>query len=189
MKHILERDREDAKKGLRIYRLEHEYTFPLTIDGVGTIQSGGIIDRLDICGAEGHETLRVVDYKSGSYTDQTHAKKMSSTWEDLMVSEEKNYVRQTLIYSQAVLGDPEAQRPVEPNLYFCRHALTEMDTTIAIEGEAVHDYRLLQEKFVEQLKATAKQVLTATQFPQCEEDKCPSYCPFFQLCGRTPKDF
>lgn len=189
VKHILERDREDAKTGLQIYRLESEYTFPISIDGVGTILSGGIIDRLDLFGPAGQETLRIIDYKSGSYSDQTHAKKMSSKWEELMTSEEKNYVRQTLIYSHAVLGDQEAHRPIEPNLYFCRHKLTEMDTTIAIEGEAVHDYRPLQEMFVAQLKTTAAQLLKATQFPQCEEDKCPSYCPFFQLCGRTPKDF
>ena len=189
VRNILERDREDAKTGLQIYLLEQRRMFPLTIEGVGTIQMGGIIDRLDIYGAEGHECLRVVDYKSGSYGDTTHAKKMSSSWEEIMESEDKGYVRQTLIYSHAVMTHDRTGLPIEPNLFFCRRKLTEIETTIDVGEETVRDYRTIQEPFLDALRGKVAEVLTATEFPPCEEDKCPSFCPFFTLCGRKPKEF
>ena len=189
VRNILERDREDAKTGLQIYLLEQKRTFPLTIEGVGTIQMGGRIDRLDIYGAEGQERLRVVDYKSGSYGDTTHAKKMSSSWEDIMESEDKGYVRQTLIYSHAVMSQDRTGLPIEPNLFFCRRKLTEIETTIDVEEETVRDYRAIQEPFLDALRGKVAEVLTATEFPKCEEDKCPAFCPFFSLCGRKPKEF
>ena len=189
VRNILERDREDAKTGLHIYLLEQRRMFPLTIEGVGTIQMGGIIDRLDLYGAEGHECLRVVDYKSGSYGDTTHAKKMSSSWEEIMESEDKGYVRQTLIYSHAVMTHDRTGLPIEPNLFFCRRKLTEIETTIDVGEETVRDYRAIQEPFLDALRGKVAEVLTATEFPPCEEDKCPSFCPFFTLCGRKPKEF
>ena len=189
VRNILERDREDAKTGLQIYLLEQRRMFPLTIEGVGTIQMGGIIDRLDIYGAEGNERLRVVDYKSGSYGDTTHAKKMSSSWEEIMESEDKGYVRQTLIYSHAVMTHDRTGLPIEPNLFFCRRKLTEIETTIDVGEETVRDYRTIQEPFLDALRGKVAEVLTATEFPPCEEDKCPSFCPFFTLCGRKPKEF
>ena len=189
VRNILERDREDAKTGLQIYLLEQRRMFPLTIEGVGTIQMGGIIDRLDLYGAEGHECLRVVDYKSGSYGDTTHAKKMSSSWEEIMESEDKGYVRQTLIYSHAVMTHDSTGLPIEPNLFFCRRKLTEIETTIDVGEETVRDYRAIQEPFLDALRGKVAEVLTATEFPPCEEDKCPSFCPFFTLCGRKPKEF
>ena len=189
VRNILERDREDAKTGLQIYLLEQRRMFPLTIEGVGTIQMGGIIDRLDLYGAEGHECLRVVDYKSGSYGDTTHAKKMSSSWEEIMESEDKGYVRQTLIYSHAVMTHDRTGLPIEPNLFFCRRKLTEIETTIDVGEETVRDYRAIQEPFLDALRGKVAEVLTATEFPPCEEDKCPSFCPFFTLCGRKPKEF
>ncbi|MBQ9296473.1 MAG: PD-(D/E)XK nuclease family protein [Paludibacteraceae bacterium] len=186
---ILERDREDAKEGLQIYLLEQKRTFPLTMEGIGTVQMGGIIDRLDIYGPEGHEKLRVVDYKSGSYGDSTHAKKMSASWEDIMESEDKGYVRQTLIYSHAVMTHDRTGLPIEPNLFFCRRKLTEIETTIDVGEETVRDYRAIQEDFLNALRGKVAQVMTATEFPPCAEDKCPSFCPFFVLCGRKPKEF
>ena len=189
IKNILERDREDAKQGLQIVLLEKERYFPLAIDGIGEIRMGGTIDRLDIVGTGAQQTLRVVDYKSGNYSDTTHAKRMSATWEDIMESEEKGYVRQTLIYSLAVLQRDKTGLPIEPHLFFCRRKLTDITTTIDVENETVHDVRTIQTSFLDALRSKVTEVLTATDFPQCEPDKCPSFCPFFALCGRKPKDF
>ena len=186
---ILLRDREDAKAGLQIYKLEQPCYFPLSIEGRGQVRMGGIIDRLDIYGPEGNETLRVIDYKSGSYNDTTHAKKMSSSWADIMDSGDKGYVRQTLIYSHAVMTHENTGKPIEPHLYFCRRKLTEINTGIEVEEAPVTDYREIPSAFSGALKEKVTQLVHATSFPPCEEDKCPPYCPFFILCGRKPKDF
>ena len=186
---ILLRDREDAKVGLQIYKLEQPCYFPLSIEGRGQVRMGGIIDRLDIYGPEGNETLRVIDYKSGSYNDTTHAKKMSSSWADIMESGDKGYVRQTLIYSHAVMTHDNTGKPIEPHLYFCRRKLTEINTGIEVEEAPVTDYREIQSAFTDALREKVTQLVHATSFPPCEEDKCPPYCPFFILCGRKPKDF
>lgn len=186
---ILLRDREDAKVGLQIYKLEQPCYFLLSIEGRGQVRMGGIIDRLDIYGPEGNETLRVIDYKSGSYNDTTHAKKMSSSWADIMESGDKGYVRQTLIYSHAVMTQDNTGKPIEPHLYFCRRKLTEINTGIEVEEAPVTDYREIQSAFSDALREKVTQLVHATSFPPCEEDKCPPYCPFFILCGRKPKDF
>ena len=186
---ILERDREDAKTGLQIYLLEQSRYFSVPVEGVGEIRVGGKIDRLDIYGPEGDQKLRIIDYKSGSYNDTTHAKKMTSSWEELMESEDKGYVRQTMLYSHAVMAEDRTGLPIEPNLYFCKRKLTDIVTTIDIDNETVHDYRSIQQAFFQALQNKIKQLLTTTEFPKCEPDHCPSFCPFFRLCGRKPKDF
>ena len=140
-------------------------------------------------GEEGAETLRVVDYKSGNYNDTTHAKKMSSSWEEIMEDADKAYVRQTMIYSHAVMAHDKTGLPIEPNLFFCRRSLTEVETTIDVENETVRDYRTVQKSFYEALQTKIKEVITTTDFPQCEEDQCPAFCPFFALCGRQPSEY
>ena len=106
-----------------------------------------------------------------------------------MEGEEKGYVRQTMIYSQAVMQENRLELPIEPNLFFCRCKLTDLVTTIEMEKETVHDFRAVQEPFYNALTAKVNELMTATEFPPCEPDKCPSCCPFFRLCGRQPKDF
>ncbi|MBR1877760.1 MAG: PD-(D/E)XK nuclease family protein [Paludibacteraceae bacterium] len=182
---VLQRDAADALTGLQICLLEQERTLPLEVERIGTVETGGTIDRLDIQGEEGNQRLRVVDYKSGSYNDKTHDKKMSAASEELFSLPEKGYVRQTMMYSCAVARHSKENLPVEPNLYFCRRKLTDIDTTISIDNQPVSDVRVLQNDFLKALSAKVHEILTATSFPRCAESDCPSFCPFKTLCGRA----
>ena len=164
-------------------------SFRLTLSDGKQVEVGGTIDRLDIYGAPGEERLRVVDYKSGNYSDTTHAKKMSAAWEEMMEDADKGYVRQTLIYSHAARQHDRSGLPIEPNLFFCRKKLTDIVTTIDVENETVYDYAAIEEKFIKTLRSKVQQLLSTTEWAMCDEDKCPSFCPFFELCGRQPKEF
>ena len=106
-----------------------------------------------------------------------------------MESDEKGYVRQTLIYSHAVTFNDRIGLPVEPHLYFCRRKLNDIETTIDIDGVTVTDYASIRSSFYDALRVKAKEVLTATEFPLCEEGQCPAFCPFFALCGRKPQEY
>lgn len=186
---ILERDRADAENGLQIYLLEQDRDFEMETEKNGRLLIGGKIDRLDITGEGEQETLRVVDYKSGAYNDTTHQKKMSASWEEMMQSEEKGYVRQTLIYCHAVHEHDKPSLPIEPHLFFCRRKLTDLTTTIDVNNETVTDYRSVKQLFYDSLKDKVTELLTATEFAPCEPDKCPAFCPFFALCGRKPNEY
>lgn len=177
---ILERDQADAAVGLQICLLEAPRYFQMEVEGV-SLRIGGIIDRLDIYGAEGQETMRVVDYKTGSYkTDR-----LSAFTEQWMDQPEKNYVRQTLIYSHAVLTNDAPKLPVEPNLFFCSHRLTGLPTTVKIDKAEVTDYSTIKDTFLSALEAKVHEIATVTEFPPCAENKCKSYCPFLTLCRRS----
>ena len=189
MKNILERDKTDAEQGLSLVLLEEPRYFAVDVPEIGQIQTGGIIDRLDKIGKGKNQKLRVVDYKSGSYNNKTHAEKMSATWEELMTHKDKGYVRQTFIYSHAVMAKDDSDTPIEPNLYFCRRKLNDIDTTLSIEDQTVQDYRAISDKVYEALQAKVADILTTTDFPKCDEDDCPFYCSFFGLCGRKRKEF
>ncbi len=193
VRNILKKDQDDASKySLSIYGLEMKKEISLPIEEVGDIRIGGIIDRLDLIGEGSAQTMRVIDYKSGGYNDDTHKKKMTATWEELMTDKNKGYVRQTMMYSYAVEQSLESQEArVEPHLYFCSKNLLSdtMDTSIELEGEMISNFSKLSDTFKQQLTAKAKELLTTTEFPQCEDNECPPYCEFFKLCGRKPKDF
>ena len=192
--HILVRDREDARTGLQIWKLEQKYYVPIDIDGVGRIRIGGKVDRLDILGPEGNERIRVVDYKTGSYkpgtaADGTTAVKMTATWDEVAADTHKDYIRQTLIYSHAVAQQEKRPLPVEPNLFYCQRDLTtDVTTHVTVDNRPVHDVREVDEKMLETLRPKIQELLQATDFPMCEESDCKR-CPYLSLCGRVAKEF
>lgn len=182
---ILERDKVDAEIGLQIYLLEAPRYFQMEVENVGPLEIGGIIDRLDIYGPKGQEKIRVVDYKSGGYKSD----KLAASSEQWMEQPEKNYVRQTLMYSHAVMVNEKLELPIEPNLFFCSHKLTDLPTTIKIDKAVVSNYRDLQDTFLPALQSKIQEIATVTEFPPCEEGKCKSYCPFLTLCRRSVRSF
>lgn len=190
IRNILERDKQDAAAGLQICLLETPRYFCVDVEGVGKVETGGIIDRLDIYGPQGLGRLRVVDYKSGAYDSG----KLTASPDEWMTHPEKNYVRQTLMYSHAVMVNEDAtkdeneQQPIEPNLFFCSRKLTGLRTTISIGKQTVEDYRDVQKSFIDSLRDKMREILTTTEFPPCEEKKCKSYCPFLGLCRRKVRD-
>lgn len=178
---ILERDQADAAIGLHIYLLEAPRYFQMDVEGIGPLRIGGIIDRLDIYGPEGQEKIRVVDYKSGGY----NAARLAASTEQWMDQPEKNYVRQTLMYSHAVMVNEALDLPIEPNLFFCSHKLTDLPTTVKVDKAEVTNYRELKDTFLPALQAKIQEIATVAEFPPCEESKCKSFCPFLTLCRRS----
>jgi hypothetical protein len=180
VQNILERDEQDATEGLQIYLLEAYRYFELPIQGDRSVSLGGKIDRLDICGAPGNERLRIVDYKTGSFKSD----KLSASMDTVFESKSKSYVRQILIYSHAVMLSEEQELPIEPNLFFCRHKLTDIKTTLSVDRKVLTDYSKIQADFLDSLSAKVNEIMSATHFPPCEEKDCTSYCPFLKHCGR-----
>lgn len=186
---ILERDIEDAQKhGLCIRLLEQKRYFDIDLgDGKGIVQVGGTIDRLDIIG---NEIMRVVDYKSGSYSK----KKLSTTWDKLLTDKDAKYILQTCIYSEAVEQNDHKNDStrLQPTLYYPQRKLTSSNTQtgVAIKKD-ITDYCDVREQFMPLLKEKVKEILTTTDFPQVEkENDCGAlYCPFLQICDRHPASF
>lgn len=191
IRNILRRDITDAKHGLQIYLLEQKCTFDVALPNGYVVQVGGKIDRLDIVGTGNQRKMRVVDYKTGAYKED----KLKAKGEDLFSKDNANYVRQTLVYSEAVADTLNKTKglilPLEPNLFFTQKNLTKLNTTIRVaeqqEMSTVYDYYAIRDWFVPLLQEKVAEILTTTDFPQVENERgeCSVFCPFLDICGRT----
>ena len=189
VKNILRRDKQDAQDhGLTILLTEEKHYFML--DGVNI---GGSIDRMDKLG----DRVRIVDYKTGAYD----AKRLDTTWNDLLESHDARYVLQTLIYSEAALQDNTKRNSstsqfsnlqtfkfsnlqLTPHLYFTQKNLSQTDGMVKIDGVAVENYLNIRDEFLARLQKKVSDIKSDTEFPMVAEDQCKSYCPFRLLCHR-----
>ncbi|MGM9810546.1 MAG: PD-(D/E)XK nuclease family protein [Paludibacteraceae bacterium] len=201
VKNILRRDKQDAQDhGLTILLTEEKHYFML--DGV---KIGGTIDRMDKIG----DRVRIVDYKTGAYD----AKRLDTTWDELLESPNAHYILQTLIYSEAALHEvPYTEQSgvsytefltrsflhgakrsslhavsnthLTPHLYFTQKNLSQTNGMVKIEGTAVENYLDIRSEFLERLQKKVSDIKSDTEFPMAEEDQCKSYCPFRLLCHR-----
>lgn len=189
--HLINNDLQTIRReGLKIWMLEQSFYIDLPVPSIGTIQIGGKIDRVDVCGhLNGNERIRIIDYKTGGYTST----KLSAKLEDLMENRDKGYVRQTIIYSyvlaEALSKQGEKLMPIQPNLFFCSSDMSGNETVIKVD-EPVNDFQTnLGDKILEPLQQKVAQLFTDSQFTPCEEGKCPAYCSFFDICKRKKPDF
>ncbi len=192
---ILKHDLEDARtQELKIVALEHKGYYDIEIENAdptlcGKIQVGGVIDRLDICG----ETLRIVDYKTGGYSkDKLNVLLSDKNGEiPLVTNPKQHYVLQTLIYSEAVATRGIFTLPLQPNLFFTQSNLSH--TAVTLDGQPIADYNTLRDDSDTQkgiptlISEKIRSILSTDEFPQCDDGKCKSYCPFLDICSREPE--
>lgn len=189
--HLINNDLQTIRKeGLKIWKLEQSYYIDLPVPSVGTIQIGGKIDRVDVCGhLNGNERIRIIDYKTGGYANS----KLSAKLEELMDNRDKGYVRQTIIYSyvlaKSLKNKGGESLPIQPNLFFCSSDMSGNETIIKVDAPINDFQKELGDEILEPLQQKVAQLFTDSQFTQCEEGKCPAYCSFFDLCKRKKKDF
>ena len=186
------------KEGLRIWQLEQWYVADLQVpESDATIRIGGKIDRVDLCGYKtNNERIRIVDYKTSKYDKN----KLNAELEDLMDNKDRDYVRQTMIYSYVLKKYLEkrgerSNLPIQPNLFFCASDMEGNNSIVTVkrkveEKSQIFEFNDIQEEsLLIPLQNKVKELLSDTKFPQCDEDKCPNYCAFYELCKRKKNDY
>jgi len=174
----------------RIVSLEQKYTKRYAVatpEGKFGFDIGGFVDRLDCLVEDGKETLRVVDYKTG--TDHLSKLKINSVEDIFEDKDGANYYRQAFLYSIALSEDAihnPRQLPVAPALYFIRNQTVGSDDKhnpiIPVNGQPVTDISAYKAGYEEELSKVLSDIFNKNTFEPCEDaNKCDS-CPFKEIC-------
>lgn len=175
--------------GLRLLRQEAKYRREVHVEGCEVpIMLGGSIDRLDLVEQDKRDVVRVVDYKTGSFSDD---KVQAKSIADLFNTYDSHYVLQTLIYSyvlEAFRGELGLQNePIMPQLMFTQKLSA--DQHVQIGNVPVTDFARYRADFEAALHQKLQELLNDSTFEQCEEKICAyAFCPFHLLCGREKKE-
>lgn len=166
-----------------ILKLEEWCATPITLDDGTVVRTGGKIDRLDAIMIDGRQTVRIVDYKTGTYhADKLNVKSFATLFE------KGGYALQTFIYALAVCHQGE-KRPVVPALYYIQQGANEDYSPILTFGpqrEPIADFHAFAAEMQERLKGTLEEIFNpAVPFRAAPlgSDAC-TWCPFTHLCGR-----
>ncbi len=180
---ILKTDRRIAP--FNLLEIEKSYTFRLPVvsnDKQIGILIGGDIDRIDRI----EETIRIVDYKTGSVNDKINS--LESLFEDDR-SKELDAWLQTLVYCETYVSKhPDAV--VWPTIYRIKESDVKVlsDKLRIKEGKndlIIEDYKSIRREFLSLLSGTIEKIFSNDE-PFIMTDaliKC-SYCPFKGLCMR-----
>lgn len=195
LRSLLTADKENTP--FTICGLEQKVETTITInEGLPTSQTiriGGTIDRLDAVTDKqtGHETMRVVDYKTGRYHKPSNAEQIA-TVDDIFTTGEKRkkqagYYLQTLLYSlitsHSSHHNPKAL-PVSPALLYIQHTATDYDPVLNLGPERINDVEPLRKQFGDRLRELIADIydpslpFTATT----DESRC-KHCAYKDICS------
>ena len=145
---------------------------------------GGRIDRLDLVG---NDTIRVIDYKTGSQ----RLKPLNSV-EDIFnpekIHEHSDYYLQTFVYADIVSRQQQSSRHlcVAPALLFIQHAGAEnYDPTLCFGRTPISDIANYSDSFNQMLDEKIAEMFSPDiPFTPTNDIKVCNSCPYSQLCHR-----
>ena len=171
-----------------IIGLEKDVVIPYTIKSLDMQTTlGGRIDRLDMVTDEnGHELIRVIDYKTGSRR-LTPLKTVDDIFDPAQLRNHNDYYLQALLYARLVALQP-SPTPVAPALLFIQHAGAEgYDPILRFGQERITDVATPEgDHFVKLLSEKMEEIFNPDLafVPTDDRDRCAN-CPYADFCGRT----
>lgn len=159
---------------------EHEIKGVYKVDDTLSINLYQIIDRIDRVNG----TLRIVDYKTGH--DKTDFKEMDDLFDNSR-NERRKAILQTLFYCNAYVSKHPAMHdsPIQPVIYKIATVAKEGIQPIKNNGEALRDYRTVNDGFLDRLNSTLRELFDLSMpFVQAPRaDNC-KFCTFKDICRR-----
>lgn len=154
-----------------------------------TTTIGGTIDRLDCITVDGEaETIRVVDYKTGSGRMDSLPDVEAVFMTENIGTKHSDYYLQTFIYSLIVSGSDAYNahhRKVIPALFFVQHAAKEdYSPVLKISNEPIADIEECRSTFEERLSALVNEMFDPdVPFRPTAQTSTCSRCPYARLCS------
>lgn len=190
VKKMIDIDIHTAENSDEFRILESEEKHYKEISAGGTTKKiGGIIDRIDSIKKDGEETIRIVDYKSGS------AKSGVECIEDMFLNENKKknrgYYLQTFLYS-VIIKDKNPGKNVVPALLYIISAKKEDNPVLTMKSGnkkvPISDISDYQEDFINMLSEKMGELFNKdVPFRATNDDHVCEYCTFKPLCNHKTK--
>ena len=169
-----------------ILMLEDDVSMPLSNTSSelhDSIKIGGRVDRMDmVTDADGHNHIRVIDYKTGAHRLKPLAD-VDAVFSQESLKDHSDYYLQAMLYS-IIVAKEHPNTPVSPALLFIQHAGAEgYDPILKLGKEPINDIRDHDEHFIELLNDTVSQMLDPDipLTPTDDRQRCRN-CPYHQLC-------
>ena len=142
------------------------------------------IDRVDTATVNGKNQLRIVDYKTGSDKTESDFDKIFSSAN----SDNNGALLQLLIYCVLYAQDKNTDSPIQPILYKMRSLYTTPLAPIVIGKKEIYDYHDVKDEFLSRFHAVLEEIFDPDKpFVQTLNNDHCAFCPFKNVCGKTPK--